>query len=89
MDAKGVSCICSRESGGYCEGLIVRKNCCAGVSFKSSFFVVQACHSGIVEKPISDNVKEYRARSGVYTEHQKVSPRHADQGHRKPSGWKD
>lgn len=42
-----------------------------------------------MEKPISDNVKEYRERTGgVYTEHQKVIPMHAGQGHRKPSGWK-
>lgn len=60
MDPKGVSCICSGESGWLGGGATASKNCCASVSFKSSIFFVQACHSGIMEKPISDSVKEYR-----------------------------
>lgn len=62
VDAKGVSCICSGESGGCGAGTTMRKNRCAGASFKSSFLVVEVCHSGITEKPISDNAKEYRGK---------------------------
>lgn len=45
-------------------GATARKNCCAVVSFKSSFFVVQAYRSGIMEKPISGKVKEYKSEDG-------------------------
>lgn len=45
-------------------GTTARKNCCAVVSFKSSFFVVQAYHSGIMGKPISGKVKEYENEDG-------------------------
>lgn len=52
-------------SGGCWEGLLQgRTNCCAVVSFKSSFFAVQAYHSGIMGKPISGKVKEYKSEDG-------------------------
>lgn len=45
-------------------GATARKNCCAVVSFKSSFFVVQAYRRGIMEKSISGKVKEYKSEDG-------------------------
>lgn len=39
-------------------GATKRKRCCAVVPSKSSFFGVQVCHRGMMEKPISDNDKE-------------------------------
>lgn len=55
-------------------GATARKNCCAVVSFKSSFFVVQAYHSGIMGKPISGKVKEYKSEDGSDDESHACQP---------------
>lgn len=88
VDAEGVSCICSGLCGAA-GGATSRRNRCAGVSFKSSFSVVQVCHSGITGKPISDNVREYRSKDKDRSVHRAVHPMPVSQGHRKPSGWED